>query len=435
VGVYTPLFFLWFGKRGRYPWLWSVQKTSRFWTKMMVKCRRGEAGCGRLPEIDKGEFTLMRPKVAAIGMLALALSLMGLLPTVCWGTSTVDLLSPPSSPGPLPGTLDLDLPPDPKLAPALQDANAGKLAQALIKVKEVLKQNPKSAPAQELLGAILALQGEAGAGLKALQEAVRLNPQQGTALTKIGDVYLAQGKPGEAKAQFLKAIKANPDYARAYQRLGLLLEKEGNIPGAIESFEKGLVGTPPTYAGVKINLARLYNLTRQFDKTVKLLANQIPPGPQGFLLHIFLSAAYLGQKQSGLAQAEFDRAHTLAQADSARAYLVLGTACREAGLYEDSRKALQQAIQLQPKQAGGYWQLGETLAALKEPDAALQQFQQAVQLAPENRSFKERLASFFLEQKKFPEAIAAYQELLQARDAGPKDYDAFGFSLPGGWPI
>jgi len=226
---------------------------------------------------------------------------------VCLGFSLSFEDLPPSAPGglewaPGPGPpspiQNLDIPPDPHLNQALTLANAGKLSQALTEVRGVLKQNLKSTPALELQGAILALQGNLDAGLKALQEAVRLNPKQSSAWTKIGDIYLAQGKPREAKAQFLKAIQTNPDYARAHQRLGLILENAGQTSAAIEHFERGLAGTPATYVGVKVNLARWYNQTHQFDKTVKLLANRVPPGNPGFLLHIFFVRGLFGSEAS-----------------------------------------------------------------------------------------------------------------------------------------
>lgn len=364
------------------------------------------------------------------GLLVFTFFYLVFLPGLCFGTSLA--LPDPSlgqydagaGPGPSSPAQDLDIPPDPQLDQAVRLANAGQLKQSLDRVKGVLKHNPKSTPALELQGAILVLQGRMDEGLKALQEAVRLNPQQSTALTKIGDIYLAQGKFQEARTQFLKALEANPDYARAHQRLGLIFEKQGKIPAAIEHFEKGLKGTPVTYGGIKVNLARLYNLTHQFNKTINLLANKIPPGDRGFLLHILLATAYLGQKQSELERAEFDRALKLTTPNPARAYLALGIACREAGLNEDSRLALKQAIQLQPKQALVHWELGKTLASLNEPEAALAQMRQATQLAPNNRVLKKDLAALLLEQKKFPEAITIYQEVLRMPGAGPEDYDA-----------
>ena len=157
------------------------------------------------------------------------------------------------------------------LAEALTLLNEERYDEAIDKVRQVLQTSPRSAPAYEILGAALLKKGELDQGLEALNRAVELNPKQSSAITKIGDVYLARKQYKEATAQFLKAIQIDPDDRRAHQRLGILYEREGQDGLAIEHYEKGLIGTPPGYVGIKVNLGRLYNNRRQYTKTLSLL--------------------------------------------------------------------------------------------------------------------------------------------------------------------
>jgi tetratricopeptide (TPR) repeat protein len=80
----------------------------------------------------------------------------------------------------------------------------------------------------------------------------------------VGDVLLARGDIPKAKAQFFRAIEMSPNERHPHQRLGMLFEEEKDFARAIEHCEKGLVGAPANYIGLKVNLGRLYNLHRQY---------------------------------------------------------------------------------------------------------------------------------------------------------------------------
>ncbi|MCP3676572.1 MAG: tetratricopeptide repeat protein, partial [Deltaproteobacteria bacterium] len=172
-------------------------------------------------------------------------------------------------------TRDAPLSQDERLAEALELLNRGELDSAIKVVREFLQENPKSAPAREILGAALVMKGELDAGLTELKKAVKADARQSSAITKIGDVYLSQKRYKDAKREFLRAIKISPEDRRAHQRLAALYEREGNFKAAIEHYERGLIGTPPDYVGIKINLAILYNRFKGFDKTVRLLEKLI----------------------------------------------------------------------------------------------------------------------------------------------------------------
>ncbi|MEJ2254858.1 MAG: tetratricopeptide repeat protein, partial [Nitrospirota bacterium] len=185
------------------------------------------------------------------------------------------------------------LPGQKSLAEALALLNHGRYDAAIKKVREVLKDDPGSAPAQEILGAALVMKGQVDEGLKALKRAVELDPSADSAITKIGDIYMAQGQQKKAKEKFLQAIKINPQNRRAHQRLGLIYEDEGKYQQAVEHYGKGIRGTPPEYVGVKVNLGRLYNLSRMYEKTIALLEGLINRDKGGATAHIVLCSAYL----------------------------------------------------------------------------------------------------------------------------------------------
>ena len=178
-------------------------------------------------------------------------------------------------------------------AESLKRINAGKYDEAITLAKKALVNQPDSAPGHEVLGTALVLSGKTKEGLEELEKAVQLNPNQSTAITKIGDVLLSQKNQTKAKELFLKATTINPRNRHAHQRLGVIFEQEGLLPQAIEHYEKGIQDTPPEYVGVKVNLAALYNRSRQHQKSIALLSGLINAKSDSAIAQITLGWAYL----------------------------------------------------------------------------------------------------------------------------------------------
>lgn len=312
------------------------------------------------------------------------------------------------------------------LSEALDLLNTGKFDEAIDKVKTALAKNPNSAPAHEILGAALIMRGEVDTGFEELKKAVKLDPKQSSAITKMGEVYMAKKDSKSAKESFLKAVQITPNDRRAHQRLGILYEQEGEREFAITHFEKGILGTPPGYVGVKVNLAGLYNEARRFDKAVKLL-EEIPVDQisKNATALIVLGTAYIGLNKTDEAIRAFETAKKL-EPDTERAALSLGIAYRQKGLYAASKKELEQVVKIKPKWYTGHFQMGETLFSMKEYDKALASYGQAEKLSPNNRMIKERIAKVYLAQERVPEAITIYQEFTQSKSADPRDYDMLG---------
>ncbi len=234
---------------------------------------------------------------------------------------------------------------------AVQEALAlvlqGQYDASIQKVRDVLKKSPSLAVAHEVLGIGLTKKGQLDEGLKSFQKALELEPDRNTALTKMGDVYLAKNELARAKNCFLRAVAMRPDDRLAHQRLGLILEQEKEIPAAIQHFEQGLIGTPKEYIGIKIDLGRLYNETRQFTKTLDLLKPVVQPTTPIAMAHIILGTAYYGLGKSAESMACFETARKV-EPDAAQARVALGIGYRNSKDYPKSLKELEEAVKLKP---------------------------------------------------------------------------------------
>ena len=311
------------------------------------------------------------------------------------------------------------------LIEALEDLKKGDYDAAITNAQKAIEEKPDLAPAFEILGAALVMKGNISDGLDTLKKAIQMDPKQSSAYTKIGDVYLAQNHSEKAETYFNKAIDIHPRDRQAHQRLGLLYDRKGDAAKAILHYEAGLVGTPPDYVGIKVDLCRLYNAQRAFSKTVKMLEGLITEKYQGPVAHIVLGTAYLGRKQPEKALNHFQIVRKL-EPDSERAYLSLGIAYRDLKEYEKSVKALKKVIQKRPEWSTGYFQLGETYLAMKNYNKALANLKKAETFSPNPLNIQKRVAELYLAQKKPDQAIAVYKKIINEGKSNIHIYDLLG---------
>jgi tetratricopeptide (TPR) repeat protein len=301
---------------------------------------------------------------------------------------------------------------DQELNEALQLVRVGDMDAAIKLVDRYLETHFDSAAANEIMGIALAKQGKLEEGAKCFQRAIAINPRQNSAITKLGDVYLAQRNVALAKVQFLQAISVDPADRRAHQRLGLICEEEGEIRQAIEHLEKGLIGTPADYIGIKIDLAALYNQSREFEKTVRLLEPVATENSTAGNAHLLLGTARLALGKTGPAAECFERARKL-QPDVAAGHLAVGMARRQAGDLDKSRQEFEQALKSKPNWPAAQYQMAETLVALHQIPEAMTFFSKAQAGVPKSALVRNRMAEVLAGEKKFADAISVY-ELMRA---------------------
>src|SRR3989441_984367 len=103
---------------------------------------------------------------------------------------------------------------------------------------------PASAAAQEHFGTLLAGAGRIDEAVARLREAVRLDPDNAEAHSNLGVVLGRAGQLAEAVTHYRKAIQIRPDDALTQTNLGNTLSRLGEFPEAIRHFEEALRISP-----------------------------------------------------------------------------------------------------------------------------------------------------------------------------------------------
>lgn len=130
---------------------------------------------------------------------------------------------------------------------ALQHHQAGRLQQAEVLYRNVLKAQPTHSDALHLLGMIAHQTGNNEAAIDLISKAIRGNAFTPAYYSNIGGAYLALRRYDEAHASYKKALSLKPEFAEAHHNLGMVLIELGKDSKALASFRKA-VSLKPDYA-------------------------------------------------------------------------------------------------------------------------------------------------------------------------------------------
>ena len=178
-------------------------------------------------------------------------------------------------------------------------------------------------------------------------KAVELDPRMEQAHNELGLLHLGDRRFAQAETALKKAVELNPQYAEAHNNLGVLYGNQGRNQEAERHFQRA-VEDDPEYAQAYSNLA--------------------------------LTLA--GQEKFKEAEVAARQAVALAS-DSGKALTALGMIQTRLGRMEDAVGTLKKVVDLDPRSAEARLNLGIAMADAHNVDAALDQFTEAVRMAPE----------------------------------------------------
>lgn len=196
-------------------------------------------------------------------------------------------------------------PPDPSAAVILQEAiachQAGRLDEARRGYERLLRKNPKDPDALNLLGVVLASQGQLGRGIQFMRRAVAAYPAFPDALSNLGKALLDDGQPDAALPQLDRALVHAPADPVILNNRGNALLALGRTPEALESYRRAQA-IRPDFAEAATNeglaLLALGDLPRgwqAYENRWRLPA--LAPFRQGFTMPLWTGAQDLDGKR------------------------------------------------------------------------------------------------------------------------------------------
>jgi tetratricopeptide (TPR) repeat protein len=248
-------------------------------------------------------------------------------------------------------------------------------------------------------------------------------------------------------------LRREPE-ARALLQRGTELGQAGDLPGA-ESLLRQATELDPDLADAYYNLAIVYRREQQVDAAIATMRRVVALNPGDFEAYMRLGAWLFERGQYPESSDAYERAATL-RMDSREAWLKLAQSYDAAGRAKAAVGAYRQAMALQgfddpslvaallrtalqakdgPAAVAAarklqkfrpdhesFMALGQALLLNGEAEAALQEYQKAVALAPTSATAQAALASAYAEAGRKEAAVQGYLRAIELEPGNPSHY-------------
>jgi len=178
-------------------------------------------------------------------------------------------------------------------------------------------------------------------------------------------------------------------------------------------------GADPAFTSGKVYLGQ-----QNYEKAVEQLQQAIRNNQNAWAPHMYLGMAYADMEQLQAAHDEFFTALELAQSEKDKEtventithywliYDKQGEHYNEAAKFADAVAEFEKAIVIDPRKADAYINLGYALHMDMQTDRAIEVFEEARELAPDNEVVKENLTSVYETKAGNLAATGDYQQAL-----------------------
>lgn len=313
---------------------------------------------------------------------------------------------------------------------------AGQVREAEVTARALLKNFPNNVDAHKLLGRIYLRQlGESINGVSStspsgntldraiaeFEKIVSLTPKSVEDRMVLGQLYSVKHQSAKAEEQFKIAQSIEPDSEEVVLNLARLYAESSNVAGAAQVIEA--VPESDRTARMEAVLGATYDQLKKPAEAIAAYRRALDLEPGDLATMNALAQDLLNNNQLDEALTEY-RQIVQADPEGAEALVHICEIQRRQGKYEEALATVHKALAKDPNSLEAGYNEGILLDVLGRYDDAVDTFQHMVDLTSHangaytaeeknNRGiFLERLGSVYHELDRVPEAIAAYQKLI-----------------------
>jgi len=194
-----------------------------------------------------------------------------------------------------------------KLKLAVQNHQAGRLADAEALYRQVLAEEPGNIEAVTNLGMTLSQRGARDQAVVAFAQAVSLRPDLGEAHSNLGNALCEAGRWDAALPVLRRAVELRPELAAAHANLGNALYRSGNLDESTARYQRALE-LAPTSVRILNNLAIVLRERQRPDESIACCRKALqlqPNDPESYknFGNVLLAKGELDQAESAYRQA------------------------------------------------------------------------------------------------------------------------------------
>ena len=333
--------------------------------------------------------------------------------------------------------------------------------EAVGEFEQLLAHRPKDVAAIIQVGLAEKNRGRPEAATDWFQRAVELDPGSTVVHFYLGEIYYNRGLNAEALAALERAVELNPDNANAHYLMAFVLGDLGRHQEARVASKRAIQLNPPlARAQTNLSLER-YNAERKSQERRQRLAPEPQVVEGNELAHYNLGLAFrqkgyyneaLKEYRLALERGEDRRLTLQAMAelhllkrdlaaalelydtllrevpDSPKLWNERGVALHQAGRTEDARASYRQAVDVDPKYALAWNNLG-VVQARGAAEPAIEALRTALRLQGTFNAARLNLALLLFQLRRFQLALEAYRQVLSSEPNSAAAWNGVGLVL------
>ena len=319
---------------------------------------------------------------------------------------------------------------DPDRSDALETAiaahQAGRIAEAEMLYRMIIRENPGDPDALNLLGVIFQDRGEFTRSIDLIAQALQAEPDFPEAWTNLARAQRGAGQPTLAANSARRAMAQDPDQPEAPLILSRALLDLGDSGGAAVAARQAIaLNMKSTEAHANLGLA-LEGL-KDWQGAATAYRTVLNQDPARLIDQVRLAAVYSELGQQDAAIPLFRDAHRRAPSELPP-MIGLGQALQRAEDIDGSIAALQRALELAPGRADVWRMQGGNFDALGRFGEAADCYDRALQIEPASAETRRSLAKIG-RLVNVPDEVARLAEALASESRPAMDRIAAGFAL------
>jgi Flp pilus assembly protein TadD len=323
-------------------------------------------------------------------------------------------------------------------AVALQDHQAGRLAEAERQYRQILAALPQHSDTLHLLGVVAHQSGRGEVAVQMIGRAIAINATDAVYHSNLGATLFALGRLEEAVACYHRALELKPDYAEACRNMGTALKGLERLEEAAACFRAALE-IKPDYAEALNDLGYVLTQLGRLDEANVCLHRAVELSPDYAEAHNNLGSTLRQQGRLDEAIVSFRRSVAL-KPDYPEAHNNLGGALKQQGRLDEAIACYRRAIEIRPDFPDPHNNLGNAFAAQEQSDEAMACYRHAIELKRDFPNPHNNMGSVFALRQQSQDAVACYRHAIKLKPDYPDAHNNLGMILlrrgdmEAGWP-
>ncbi len=293
----------------------------------------------------------------------------------------------------------------------MEHHRAGRLQDAERIYRQILAHQPNHADTVHLMGVLACQVNNFPAAIDLIRRAITLNPSVPSYHSNLGEALRQSGMLPDAEASLRRALQLNPQFPDALTNLSIVLMQTGRAEEAVAAARQ-VVTLAPSNAGLRQTLADMLVQARRPEEALAEYnaALQLNPNLTAARFNAAILLSDLGRVDEAR---DLLAALVAANPNDLEARMQLAEMLARRGMLTEALAQLDEVVARDPSRPEAYAKMGNVFRSGDRPDLAIDAYQKAVQLKPQDAVAAANMALALRDQARLSESITILRGLVE----------------------